>query len=78
MLIVQMILRSVQTTNSISNSVIERGAFLSFLSTQDGVTPLHIAAENGHTELLQCLLKAASLFFASQIRLLLPETKSSV
>eukprot|EP00435_Cladocopium_sp_Y103_P062740 s2397_g24.t1 len=23
----------------------------------DGVTPLHIAAENGHTEVLQCLLK---------------------
>ena len=61
-----MILRSVQTTNSIRNSDIERGDFLTFLSTQDGVTPLHIAAENGHTELLQCLLKAACLLFAAR------------
>lgn len=61
-----MILRSVQTNNSIGNSDIERGDFLSSPSTQDGVTPLHIAAENGHTELLQCLLKAACLFFAAR------------
>lgn len=48
------------------------------LPSQDGVTPLHIAAENGHTELLQCLLKAAYLVFCSQIRCCFPITKSSV